>query len=101
MSLLVTRPLMPEPCTCEMLTWCSSAMRRTSGEDFCRRRCSVASSLGRLAGRRHGCRRGVPLGIVRGLARDVGTRRVAVAALVVEGLDAVPSGCGVAPALSS
>ena len=45
MSCLVTRPPMPDPAICAMSTLCSCAMRRTSGDDFCRRRSSV-----RLAG---------------------------------------------------
>ena len=37
MSCFVTRPLTPEPDTCERSTWCSLAIFRTSGEDRWRR----------------------------------------------------------------
>jgi hypothetical protein len=43
MSCFVTRPPMPVPGIPEMSTLCSRAMRRTSGDDFWRRRSSLPS----------------------------------------------------------
>ena len=44
MSRLVTRPAMPVPCSCLRSTWCSWAMRLTSGDDRVRRSSSRSSS---------------------------------------------------------
>src|SRR2546423_14703325 len=40
MSLFVTRPATPDPCSDDMLTPCSAAILRTSGDDFVRTRSS-------------------------------------------------------------
>src|SRR3954471_20627077 len=49
MSFLVTRPLIPVPLIWRMSTLCSRAMRRTSGEDLCRRRSSSEVSASPVA----------------------------------------------------
>jgi hypothetical protein len=44
MSFFVTRPLMPVPLICRISTLCSRAIRRTRGDDLCRRASSIESA---------------------------------------------------------